>query len=114
MVRPLFFFILVCAGLPACMSAQVRSQAAYDFSCPENEVQATQTATGNFEARGCGRAAIYNQIARSPMARASYDLSCPAAKLAMTDLGDNSIGVEGCGKRATYAWVDSAWVGGPR
>lgn len=97
--------------LPACtISSLVRTQAAYDFSCPENQVKTVETATV-IKATGCGREALYNGSAMSPIARASFDLACPAEQLKMTDLGNMSIGVDGCGKRASYAWVDGAWVG---
>jgi len=102
-------------ALSGCTIRQlVREQAAQDFSCPESKVQTFEGPGYSTRAVGCGRQALYNSSARSPIGRASFDLSCPVEQLDMVDLGDNSIGVQGCGKRVTYAWVDQAWVGTPR
>jgi hypothetical protein len=105
---------LIALALPACSLATfTRSQAAQDFSCPENQLQMEEVADGAaITARGCGREAIYLRSSfRSPIERASFDLSCPATQLKMFYLHSDSIGVVGCGKRVSYAWVDGSWVG---
>jgi hypothetical protein len=89
----------------------VRTQAAYDFSCPEDRVT-TQDVGYDVRASGCGRSAIYNYAAQTPLRRASYDLTCPAEQIRMIDLGNNAIGVTGCGKKTTYSFVDYAWIQG--
>ena len=121
MLRVFVFGISVGLLLPACatqanQAAIIRSQAAREFSCPENQVQTANLEDWVFNATGCGREAIYvcpytSEPGQSPIERASFDLSCPAEQLKMTYLGNRSIGVEGCGKKGSYAWVGQAWVG---
>lgn len=106
---------LVAVAFLACsacgLSSYVRSQAAADFGCPEDQVT-TQDVGYDVRATGCGKSAIYNYAVKSPLRRASYDLSCPFEKLQMIELGNNTIGVIGCGKKTTYAYVDAAWIQG--
>jgi len=107
--------ILISMVLPlsACLTltGAVTSQASKDFNCAESQIRAVEVDDYAIKATGCGKAALYNRAAQSPLTRASFDLSCPAEQLQMVPLGDNAFGVEGCGKKASSAWVDQAWVG---
>ena len=102
---------LLLASSACTVSSYVRSQAAADFGCAEDQVH-TEDVGYDVRATGCGRSAIYNSALSSPLRRASYDLACPPEKLEMVELGNNAIGVSGCGKRTSYAYVDAAWVQG--
>ena len=124
------WFVLGASGLvlPACLSTltyqakSIRAQAAQEFSCSADQVQAETldelVDCRMFKVTGCGREAIYacpygGVPGSSPTERASFDLSCPAVQLKMTYLANHSVGVDGCGKKVSYTWVRRAWVGSP-
>jgi hypothetical protein len=53
---------LIASVLPGCVTSQgvARERAAHDFACPEAEVEISKIAGSSYDAKGCGKQAVYN------------------------------------------------------
>jgi hypothetical protein len=95
--------------------ALLRTQAAADMTCSEDQIEASDVAPYVVRAAGCGKENVYFYSGSqerwvSPLERATFDLDCPREELATQALGSLDVGVSGCGKKIVYVFGMSGWV----
>jgi hypothetical protein len=77
----LSFLVVATASLPGCLtlSGIVKTRAANDFGCPEDDVTVVRIAGTSYRANGCDESAIYNCYGASCIPEAPPPATPPAA-----------------------------------